>query len=117
MASRLKVDYDPENDILWLYSGNKVDDSLELDNFLVDFSKSSVVGLEINKASGVLSRLTAKEISKETLQNIKEAVLKTHVEKNLLFIVAQIKISGIKGLDVIPVQINALRQVMVAIAH
>lgn len=117
MASKLKVDYDSENDILWLYSGNKVDDSLEMDNFLIDFSKSSVVGLEINKASEVLSRLTAKEITKETLENIKEAALKTHVEKNLLFIVALIKISGIKGLDVIPVQINAPRRVMVAIAH
>jgi uncharacterized protein YuzE len=117
MAAKLKVDYDFENDILWLYSGNKVDDSLELDNFVVDFSKSSVVGLEINKASEVLSRLSSKEISKEMVENIKEAVLKTHVEKNLLFIVALIKISGIKGVETIPVQINAPRQVMVAIAH
>ena len=117
MVAKLKVDYDSENDILWLYSGNKADDSLELDNFVIDFSKSSVVGLEINKASEVLSRLTAKEITKEIVANVKEAILKTHVEKNLLFIVALIKIPGIKGLDVIPVQINAPRQVMVAIAH
>ena len=48
MAKKAKVDYDEENDILWIYVGESVKDSLEIDNFVIDFSsQNKVVGLEI----------------------------------------------------------------------
>ena len=58
MARKLAIDYDEEEDVLWLHEGKQVKDSLELDDFVIDFSGSDVVGLEIMNASGVLTRCT-----------------------------------------------------------
>ncbi len=43
-----KVDYDPEEDLLYVYSGIKVRDSVEFDQLVIDFSADNkIVGIEI----------------------------------------------------------------------
>ena len=111
MVRNLKIDYDDENDVLWLHQNKKVQDSLELGNYVIDFSKGDILGLEIIDASEVLSRLSSKQISKEMLKNIQNAVLKVHMEKDLIFIVVLLRLSDSKVKE-IPIQVNAPRQVM-----
>jgi uncharacterized protein YuzE len=111
MVGKLKIDYDEENDILWLHQNKKVQDSLELGNYVVDFSKNSILGLEIMDASLELSRLSSKQVSKDMLKNIQNAVLKVRSEKDLIFIVVLLKLDDAKVRE-IPIQVNAPRQVM-----
>lgn len=111
MARDLKIDYDKEEDLLWLHEGRKIQDSLELGSFIIDFSKNDVVGIEISNASEVLSRLSSKQISKSMLEGIQNAKLKVHSEKGLIFIVAILKLSDAEVKE-IPIQINAPKQVM-----
>jgi uncharacterized protein YuzE len=48
MVKEAKVDYDEENDILYIYTGERARDSLEIDRFVIDFSPSNkIVGIEI----------------------------------------------------------------------
>jgi uncharacterized protein YuzE len=48
MAKEAKVDYDEENDILYIYTGERARDSLEIDRFVIDFSPGNkIVGIEI----------------------------------------------------------------------
>ena len=46
MARKLQIDYNNEKDILWVHEDREVKDSLELDDFVIDFAGSEVVGLE-----------------------------------------------------------------------
>ena len=36
MVKNAKIDFDTENDILYLYMGDKVKDSLQIENFVID---------------------------------------------------------------------------------
>lgn len=113
MARKLKIDYDFENDILWLHDGRKVKDSLQMDNFVVDFAgNSDISGIEISGASQVLSRLSPVSIGKEALKGIKSAVLKAYREKELIYMVFLIKLEIKKESIAIPIQLNAPRAVM-----
>ncbi len=111
MVRNLEIDYDAENDVLWLHQNKKIQDSLELGNYVIDFSRKGVLGLEILDASEVLSRLSSKQISKGMLKNIQNAVLRVHSEKDLIFIVVILKLDDAKVKE-IPIQVNAPRQVM-----
>ncbi|MFH8087079.1 MAG: DUF2283 domain-containing protein, partial [Candidatus Aenigmatarchaeota archaeon] len=91
MVKEAKVDYDKENDILWVYTGEKVKDSLGIDNFVIDFSQENkVVGIEIFKASEIVSKLTRTKISKNSLAKIKKASLSSYQSRELLFVVASL---------------------------
>ncbi len=88
MARKAKVDYDQENDILWIYSGENIRDSLEIDNFVLDFShEDKVVGVEILNASEVISNLALNKISKDMLAEIKEASISLYQSKELCYVV------------------------------
>ncbi len=88
MAKKVKVSYDYENDILYLFTGEKVKDSLQIDNFVIDFShKDKIVGIEIFEASKVLSGISEFRITKKMLKEyLKEARLKIYVGKELVVI-------------------------------
>jgi uncharacterized protein YuzE len=99
MAKEAKVDYDEENDILYVYSGEKAKDSLEIDNFVLDISADNkVVGVEIFNASDFISKLSGIKVSKEILSTMKNAVMSFYQSKELfyVFITLPIKIDGIE---------------------
>lgn len=43
MAKIAKVDYDEENDILFVYTGQKAHDSLEVGKFVIDFAADNKI--------------------------------------------------------------------------
>lgn len=88
MVRKIKIDYDEENDILWAYSGEKVKDSLQIDNFVIDFSHDNkIVGVEIQDASKILNELTFGKLNKNNLSEIKEANLGFYQGRELVIIV------------------------------
>jgi len=88
MAKEAKVDYDEENDILYVYSGEKAKDSLEIDNFVLDISADNkVVAVEIFNASIFVSKLSGIDISKANLMAIKSARMNVYQSKELFYVV------------------------------
>lgn len=78
MVKKAKIDYDAENDIFYVYTGEKVKDSLQIENFILDFSfDDKIVGIEILNASKTLSDMLSFPITKEILQNIIDASITT----------------------------------------
>jgi uncharacterized protein YuzE len=116
MAKEAKVDYDEENDVLYVYSGEKAKDSLEIDNFVVDISADNkVVAVEIFNASVFASRLSGIEISKESLAEVKNATMNIYQSKELFYVVIMLfmKING-KEREVnlqVPAPVAAMAQV------
>ena len=52
MAKEAIIDYDKENDILHIHTNQSVSDSVDFDNFVIDYSKEGmIIGVEIMKAS------------------------------------------------------------------
>lgn len=73
MAKEAKIDYDEENDILYVAIGQPVSDSVDFDNFVIDYSKGGmIVGVEIMKASGFIGKFG---LSKEFILHAKQATL------------------------------------------
>ncbi|MEM5790968.1 MAG: DUF2283 domain-containing protein [Candidatus Aenigmatarchaeota archaeon] len=108
MVKEAKVDYDRENDILWVYTGEKVNDSLEIDNFVIDFSQENkIVGIEIFKTSEILSKLTQIKISKNSLLNIKKASLSSYQSRELTFVIINLILMIKNERKEIPIQIPA----------
>ena len=104
MVRKAKINYDKENDILWIYSGESVKDSIEIDNFVIDFSKNNkIVGVEIFNASKVLSRLTLSRITKQMLAEIRRATFSSYQSKELIYVVVVLFFKGKE----IPIQIPA----------
>lgn len=97
MDKEAKVDYDKENDILYVYSGEKAKDSLEIDNFVLDISaENKVVGVEVFNASVFASKSSNISISKEILASIEKAQISYYSGKELfyVFIIIPIKVGG-----------------------
>jgi uncharacterized protein YuzE len=110
MAKNAKVNYDYENDILYVFVGNRAKDSLEIDNFVIDFShENKVVGVEIFNASELISKLVLSKISKDMLSNIKEASLSFYQSKELFYIVVGLVMMIENKLKEIPIQVPAPR--------
>ena len=67
MARQIKtIDYDSENDILFISNGEKVKASIDIGDFVLDINHNNLVcGIEIMDASENLG------VSKEVLKNIK----------------------------------------------
>ena len=88
MVKKVNISYDYKNDILYLFTGEKVKDSLQIDNFVIDFShKGKIVGIEIFEASKVLSGVSEFRISKKMLKDyLKEVYMKVYVGKELIVI-------------------------------
>lgn len=117
MVREAKIDYDKENDILWVYSGEKVKDSLEIDNFVIDFSfDNKVVGVEISNASEVLSKLALVKVSKNVLSKIIQASLSFYQGKELFYVVVGLILMIDNKRKEIPIQVPAPRVAVSAIA-
>lgn len=87
MVKEAKIDYDEEYDILYVYSGEKAKDSLEIDNFVIDISADNkVVGVEIFDASNILSKLSGFDIKRENLSNILNARMQFYQSKELFYV-------------------------------
>jgi uncharacterized protein YuzE len=108
MAKNAKINYDYENDVLYVFVGNRAKDSLEIDNFVIDFSnENKVVGVEISNASELISKLVLNKISKDMLSNIKEASLSFYQSKELFYIVVGLALIIENKLKEIPIQVPA----------
>ena len=87
MEKKLNIDYDLDNDTLYLYSDDKIKGSVELDNIIMDISKNNEFsGIEIQEASNFLSTFLGKELIKEKLKNIKNAKIDYKIVNNMVFI-------------------------------
>ena len=110
MARKAKIDYDEENDILWVYSGERIKDSLQVDNFVLDFSyDDKIVGVEVLDASEVLSKLSLIKISKSMLSEIMEASISFYQSRELLYVVLGLVLMVGDEKREIPIQIPAPR--------
>ncbi len=94
VAKKMKIDYDFENDILFLYSGEKVKDSLQIDEFVIDFSsENKIVALEIFNASKILSRLSDVNVAKGALSKMEQASMSIYQGKDLIYITLSLRLS------------------------
>lgn len=110
MVRKAKVDYDEENDILWVHTGEKIRDSLEVDSFVIDFSyDDKIVGVEIFDASKIISNLVLSKISKEMLSDIKEASISFYQSREILYVVVGLVLMVDNKLKEIPIQVPAPR--------
>jgi uncharacterized protein YuzE len=88
MAKEAKIDYDEEYDILYVYTGEKAKDSLEIDRFVLDFSaENRIVGVEVLDASKIISKLTGVDLNKDNLSNISSAKIQYYQSKELFYVV------------------------------
>lgn len=87
MLRKFKIDYDQENDSLFLYRG-KSRGSIEFGNFIFDFDvQNELVGIEILNASSMLQDLDIAEnvkISKKMLAQILQCMIDVKIRDNLL---------------------------------
>ncbi len=74
MPKESKVHYDEEFDILYIATGAKVNDSLEFDPFIIDFSiDDKIVGFSIMNASKYFRNIFDAEIDKSELAKVDKA--------------------------------------------
>lgn len=94
-----RVDYDPEEDILYITTGVKVHDSVEFDQFVIDFSADDkIVGLEIMDASIYLKNFLESEIDKSRLGEIKSAKFSVIQQKEFAIIKFVMNVPMAKGI-------------------
>lgn len=87
MARKASVDYDPEEDILSVSTGEKVNDTIEFDQFVIDFtSGDKIVGIEIQDASLYLKKILEIDVDKKSLENVKAAKFCVIQQKEFAFI-------------------------------
>jgi len=88
MLSKFKVDYDSDEDLLYLYNTNKKSKgSIEFGDLIVDLEKKGeIVGLEIFGASKYLSELTNRRITKQSLKKIEKANFSFITKKGTIII-------------------------------
>jgi uncharacterized protein YuzE len=76
MAKEAKIDYDKENDILYVYKKEKASDSVDFDNFVIDYSgRGMIVGVEIMKASDFISKFGLKRSFLEKASAVSMSVI------------------------------------------
>lgn len=87
MAKNAKVDYDSESDALFVYTGRKANDSIELGNYVVDFDiDEKVSGIEIFDISKMLG------VSKPLLDlsKVKNAQLNVSQSKSSIYVMVRL---------------------------
>ncbi|MBU4373783.1 MAG: DUF2283 domain-containing protein [Euryarchaeota archaeon] len=94
MVKDAKIDFDYENDILYLYTGEKVRDSLQIEDFIIDFSHdNTIVAIEILDASKILSELSQADVTKDALSKIESARMSVYRGKELIYVLLAIRLS------------------------
>lgn len=90
MVRTAKIDYDKENDSLFLYTGGKANDSLEIGNYIVDFdAENKIVNLEISEISRMLKLM---RLEKDSLENAKEAQIRVNPGRSSIYILITLKL-------------------------
>lgn len=86
MARQIKtIDYDIDNDILFISDGEKVKASLDIGDFILDVSHSNLIcGLEVMDASENLG------IDKNVLSNIKNMKMSVNYKTNHVYVLLMI---------------------------
>ncbi len=86
MAKEIKtIDYDFENDIFYLSNGDRVRESIDIGEFILDVSHNNLIcGIEIIDASENLG------ISKETLKSIKSIKMSVNYKTNHVYVLLMI---------------------------
>lgn len=86
MAKQIKtIDYDPNNDILFISNGEKAKASLDIGDFVLDVSHNNLIsGIEIMDASENLG------FSKNTLKNIKNIKMSITYKTNHVYVLLMI---------------------------
>ncbi|MFH0929098.1 MAG: DUF2283 domain-containing protein [Candidatus Aenigmatarchaeota archaeon] len=103
-----KIDYDYENDILFLYKDGKVKDSMQMDDFVIDYSfDGNIVGIEIMDVSKMLRKLYKKRITKKLLKSIKNAEIRLRPGKEIVLIVILLKFANREQTE-IPLMVPSL---------
>ena len=93
MVKDAKIDFDYANDILYLYTDEKVKDSLQIENFVIDFSQDNkIVAVEILDASRILSELSQADVTKDALSKIESAGMSFYRGKELIYILLAIRL-------------------------
>jgi len=87
--SNTTMNYDPEEDILWLSRRRKVKASIVIGDFVIDVDHDGfVTGVEINDASKNLS------LKEEQLKSLKEASMTVTYKPNYVYISIFMKFEG-----------------------
>ena len=88
MASKIaKVSYDSEEDILYVRLDEPISDSIAHGDFVIDFSKERIVGMEIVNASKQLFEGFPEDVDiKQSLASIKEAKFGVREAKGIYWI-------------------------------
>lgn len=90
MVKTAKIDYDKDNDSLFLYTGGRANDSLEIGNYIVDFdTENRVVNLEISEISRMLKLWG---LGKDSLENAKEAQIRVNPGRNSVYVLITLKL-------------------------
>src|SRR3989344_5965526 len=86
MAKKIKtIDYDSNNDILFLSNGKKVKSSLDIGDFVLDVSHDNLIcGIEIMDASENLG------IDKEFLKHVQNVKMSVSYKTNHVFVLLMI---------------------------
>ena len=95
MAKKAFVDYDKENDILYISTKQKISDSLDFDNFVIDFSpQGKIVAVEIMRASDFVKKFI--RVSRTSLSKVKHASMSIIQSKEYAMIKILLAIPKIK---------------------
>ena len=87
MARKAHVDYDSEEDILSVSTGEKVNDTIEFDPFVIDFTlDDKIVGIEIQDASLYLKKILEIDVDKKSLESVKAVKFSVIQQKEFAFI-------------------------------
>ncbi len=98
MAKNARVNYTAEDDILLVHIDEPVHDSLEFDQFVIDFSKDDkLVGIEIFDASSFLKNVLDIDVDKKRLEAIKSAQFSVIQQKEFAYIKVVMIIPRVKG--------------------
>lgn len=85
--SEKTIQYDEEHDILYFNAGEKVKDSLDIGDFVLDFSYDGhIVGIEVMNAQENLSEMFGDDVSIEDLKNVSDANISVKQHQEFAFI-------------------------------
>jgi len=86
MAKEIKtIDYDSNNDIFFISTGEKVKSSLDIGNFVLDVNHNNFIcGIEVMDASENLG------VSKEILKNINNMKMSVNYQTNHVYVLLMI---------------------------
>ena len=88
MSDNFKIDYDEENDLLFLYDEKeKSGGSIEFGDLIIDLKRDGkIVGMEIFGASNYFSELTDRKISVQDLKKIEKVKFTVIARKGTMMI-------------------------------